>query len=106
MLDRGNAILECIKDRGDQGAAGIGVTSLYPNANPTAAELVDALIDLFHVTPTAAERLTYIDYLGHSAGALGVPVVSAFNALDATQQSELVRGLLYIITQHPSYAVR
>jgi uncharacterized protein (DUF1800 family) len=106
MLDRGNAILDCINDRTDQAAAGISVTTLYPNANPTATELVDALIDLFHIAPTAAERLTYIDYLGHSATTNGVPVVSAFNALDATQQSERVRGLLYILTQHPTYAVR
>ena len=106
MLDRGNAILDCIKDRAHQAAVGITVTSLYPNANPTAAELVDALIDLFHIAPTATERLTYIDYLGHSATTNGVPVVSAFNALDATQQSERVRGLLYIMAQHPTYAVR
>ncbi len=106
MLDRGNAILDCIRDRTDQTAAGISVAALLPTPTATADQVVDAFIDLLHVAPTAAERTTYIAYLNSSAGAGGVPTTSPFNPADATHLSERVRGLLYILAQHPTYAVR
>jgi uncharacterized protein (DUF1800 family) len=106
MLDRGNAILECIRDRTDQTNAGINVATLLPSPTATAAETVDALTALLHVTPTAAERQTYVDYLNSAAGAGGVPTPSPFDATNATHLSERVRGLLYVLTQHPTYAVR
>ena len=67
---------------------------------------MDALTALLHVTPTAAERQTYVDYLNSAAGAGGVPTPSPFDATNATHLSERVRGLLYVLTQHPTYAVR
>ena len=106
MLDRGNAILDCIRDRTDQTNAGISVAALLPTPTATAPEVVDAFVALLHVNLTPAERQTYVDYLNSAAGALGVPTPSPFDATNATHLSERVRGLLYVITQHPTYAVR
>ncbi len=107
MLDRANTVVQCIRDRTDQTNAGVDVTTLLPPPGQRSApEVVDALATLLRVTLSASERTQCIDYLNSQAGAGGVPTPSPFDASNATHVSERVRGLLYILAQHPTYAIR
>jgi hypothetical protein len=98
---------EVVRDRTDQGNAGVDVTTLLPPPGQRSApEVVDALATLLRVTLSASERTQCETYLSSQAGAGGVPTPSPFDASNATHVSERVRGLLYILAQHPTYAVR
>jgi hypothetical protein len=108
MLDRANGVLECIRDRTDQTAAGVNVASLLPPFVTPGddANVVDGLATLLRVSLSATERTSMVDYLNSQAGAGGVPTPSPFDRTNATHLSERVRGLLYILAQHPTYGVR
>ena len=107
MLDRANIVLSCITDRTDQANANGGLdlaAGLLP-PSATSATTVDALVALLHVQPTPAEIAQYVDYLDHSYSN-GVTTASPFNPANASHVSERVRGLLYILALHPTYAIR
>jgi uncharacterized protein (DUF1800 family) len=107
MLDRANAVLSCITDRTDQTNAGIDVTTLLPPpANRTAPEVVDALALRLRVTLSATDRQACIDYLNTQRQSNGTVVASPFDATNPTHVSERVRGLLYVLSLHPTYAMR
>jgi hypothetical protein len=54
-----------------------------------------------------AERTSLITYLDTSYNATtGVTTSSPFDPNNTTHVSERVRGLLYILAQHPTYAIR
>ena len=57
------------------------------------------------MSPTAAERTQYMTYLDTDLVS-GVVVPSVFNAANPTHVDERVRGVLYILAQHPAYTVR
>lgn len=109
MLDRVNGVRECIRDRTDQLAANGGVDPARAllSAAPTSLEAVDQLALLLNVKLTDPERTQLANYLDTSYNATtGVVTASPFDANNATHVSERVRGLLYILVQHPTYAVR
>ena len=106
VLDRTNGIRSCITDRTDQTNAGIDVTAILPPvAQRTSTNVVDVLCDLLHVTATPAEKTQYVTYLDTDL-VNGVVTASPFDGSSATHISERVRGLLYILAQHPTYTVR
>lgn len=109
MLDRANLVMQCIRDRTDQANANGGVDlarALLP-ANATSATTVDALATLLHVTLTDAEKAQLVTYLDTSySTTTGTTSPSPFDPNNATHVAERVRGLLYILAQHPTYAVR
>jgi uncharacterized protein (DUF1800 family) len=109
MLDRANGVRSCITDRTDQananGGADLAAALLPPAA--TSATTVDALAARLHVTLTPAERTQLITYLDTSYNATTQVVTpSPFDPANATHVAERVRGLLYILAQHPTYAIR
>src|SRR5262245_19921048 len=109
MLDRANVVLACIADRGDQATAngGVDLASLLLPPAATSASTVDALADLLYVHLTPAERSQLITYLDTSYNrTTGVVTSSPFDPSNPTHVSERVRGLLYILAQHPTYAIR
>jgi uncharacterized protein (DUF1800 family) len=107
MLDRGNAILSCITDRTDQTNAGIDVTTLLPPVgNRTAPEVVDALALRLRVVLPPQDRQTCIDYLNTDRQSNGTVISSPFDATNATHVSSRVRGLLYVLSLHPTYSLR
>jgi uncharacterized protein (DUF1800 family) len=107
MLDRANSVLVCIRDRADQAAAGIDVANILPPfAVPDDANVVDGLAALLRVALTTTERQTLIDYLNSQAGPGGVPSPSPFDRTNPVHLAERVRGLLYILAQHPTNGVR
>jgi len=70
-------------------------------------QAVDELALLLHVQLTDPERTQFATYLDTSYNATtGVVTPSPFSANNAAHVAERVRGLLYILVQHPTYAVR
>ncbi len=67
--------------------------------------VTDALAALLNVHMTPAERASYITYLDTTIEN-GVVVASPFDGSNLQHLNNRVRGLLYILSQHPSYAVR
>ena len=109
MLDRANLVMQCIRDRTDQAAAngGLDLAKALLPAAATSATTVDALATLMHVTLTASEKAQLVTYLDTSYNATnGTTSPSPFDPNNTTHVAERVRGLLYILSQHPTYAVR
>ena len=68
--------------------------------------MVDRLAELLNVKPTTVQRNAYIDYLNTYRTWGGVVSNSPFDGANADHISERVRGLLWILAQHPDYQVR
>ncbi len=65
------------------------------------------LATLLHVLMTDAEKAQLVTYLDTSySTTTGTTSPSPFDPNNATHVAERVRGLLYILAQHPTYAVR
>ena len=106
IVERATFLNAAITSRAHQATLGYQVSSLLPPPGQrSAAQVVDALAALLHVTMTSQERRDYIDYLNTNRLELGAVISSPFTA-SSTQLDERVRGLLYILGQHPSYMIR
>lgn len=106
MIDRANAINFVIDSRVVQEALGVDVADLLPTPNATAQEVVDALALRMQVSLTPNERTLLVDYMNTQGDGQGGSVPSPFDATNPTHVDERVRGLLYILGQHPSYMLR
>jgi hypothetical protein len=102
MVDRANLVNNVLAQRTFQQNQGINLASLLPPLPTTTGEVVDRLASTLNVTLTAAEHAQYVTYLDTTAA--GAP--SVFNPANATHVDLRLRGLLYVLTQHPLYAVR
>ncbi len=105
VLDRANAILASTSDSDEQTVAGVDVLTLVPaGADGTGA--VDALVARLRVRATPAQRAIYVAYMDSGLNLANVEVPSPYAAADATARRARIRGLLWILAQHPSYATR
>ena len=106
MLERTNMVRECITDRNFQDSRHIDLDGILPAPSQRSAEnVVNTLINLLGITPTRAERKAYIEYLNTDRTGGGVVFDDPFTGSNA-QVDNKVRGLLYILAQHPTYHVR
>ncbi len=104
MVDRTNFAYTVINDTNRQHDAGIDVlTILPPPGSRTAPEVVDALVARLGIDVSPAERQILVDYLSTVRQGNGTVVASP---LDDTNMEDRVRGLLYVLAQHPTYQVR
>jgi uncharacterized protein (DUF1800 family) len=106
MLDRANVVLTCVTDRTRQAAAGVDVAALLPPGTPTSGEVVDALAARLRVTLSTSERDACVTYLDTQRLSDGSVVPSPFDPANPTHVDERVRGLLYVLAQHPTYQLR
>lgn len=108
MLERTNLVNACITSRSYQASLGINLDQLLPApALRTPNNIVRNLVDLFRLNVTQAEFDSYITYL--NSRATGIPptvTTDPFDGENATHLDERVRGLIYILAQHPSYHIR
>jgi uncharacterized protein (DUF1800 family) len=102
MVDRANLGNAILVDRVTQQQNGFNLATLLPPLPATTAQIVDHLALMLNVTITASERALYVTYLDTTTA--GAP--SVFNPANATQIDQRLRGLLYVLTQHPTFAVR
>lgn len=107
IVERANFVRDCVTHRGTDVQMGLDLKTLLPaGAASTAAETVDALAALLRVRLSATDRTTLIEYLNTQRQSNGTVVASPFSASNATHIDERVRGLLYVLAQHPTYHVR
>jgi uncharacterized protein (DUF1800 family) len=106
MLDRANLVLQCVTDRTRQADAGIDPRGLLPPGAPTSLESVRALAALLHVRLSPEDETSCATYLDSQRRNDGTVVASPFDASNATHVDERVRGLLYVLAQHPTYQLR
>jgi hypothetical protein len=102
MVDRANTMNTVITRRTFQQQEGIDLADLLPPPPMTTAQVVDQLASTLNVTLTPSERAAYVTYLDTTAA--GAP--SPFNPADPTHIDLRLRGLVYVVTQHPLYTVR
>jgi uncharacterized protein (DUF1800 family) len=105
LLDRANAILECVADRGDQAAVGIDAADLVP-PGADSAEVVDSLLARLRLPATPEQRALYAAYLDTHTDYSGEAVPDPFDPNDAEEVEERIPGLLWILAQHPLQALR
>jgi len=67
---------------------------------------VDALALLLGVPLEPAERTRLAEYLDTDRQSDGTAVADPFDPNDPDHIDERIRGLLYILGQHPTYMVR
>ena len=107
MVERVNHVDDVMDDVRYQDGLGQNIAAILPAViDRTAANVVDAVSKLLVVNLTASERQDMIDYLNTVRDSSGNTVSSPF---DGTSQSHLdsrVRGLLWILAQHPTFNLR
>ncbi|MDJ0975358.1 MAG: DUF1800 family protein [Planctomycetota bacterium] len=104
MVDRANAINELINQRDYQTDNGIDITGLLPSPTATAQEVVTAIAERFQVQLTPEENTTLVDFLNTSDS--GSTTEEPWDATNPTHIDSRLRGLLYIIAQHPQHLLR
>jgi uncharacterized protein (DUF1800 family) len=107
MVDRINLVDVVVEDTARQASVGINIASVLPPvAQRTAPNVVDALTSLLRIELNSTERQQMIDYLNSQRQNDGTVVPSPFDGSIQQQLDERVRGLLYILAQHPTYHER
>ena len=108
MVNRANFTREVIYDRNDQASAGYDVKALLPESEepPTAEEALDAIAWKLRVTLDEMERTDLIHYLNTHREGDGSDTDDPFDQATPERVDMRVRGLLYILAQHPSYSIR
>ena len=103
-IERANLIEQSVDgEMSFQNDEGIDVADLLPTSNATGAEVVDALIVRLRLGVTAQERAFLVTYMDSDNSA---DDPEPFDASNAGMVNEKVRGVLYLLSQHPSYHVR
>ena len=108
MVDRAN-ILNYVTEQSETLQTNLGLTALalLPAPDANGAATVDALSQRLRVTLSAAERTTLVTYLDTERNNAGTVTPSPFDPQgDPPEAERRVRGLLWILGQHPTYQTR
>jgi uncharacterized protein (DUF1800 family) len=103
LTDRTNFLRTAITARTFQQGLGIDAAALLPSPTATAPEVVDALAARLDVTLTTTERTRLVEYMDTQRRNDGTVFDDPFDP--ATDVDERVRGLLYVLGQHPTFHV-
>ena len=99
MVERANLVRRVIAERTFQ-TTNNHVIDL-PAGTPDAAAVVDHLASLMRIELLDTERATLITYLDTHVPSLGVEQPDPFDPSNAQDISNRVRGLIYILANHP-----
>lgn len=105
FLERTNFLTDCVRYANEAPQAGYDVGDLIVPGETSDAEVVDRLAYLLQVRLTADQRDECILYLNSDANASSV-ISQPWDFDNATQRSKKIRGLLWILAQHPDYHQR
>jgi hypothetical protein len=108
MVDRAN-LLNYLTEQSESLQAGLGIhaLSLLPAPDADAGATVDALARRLRVDLTTPERTTLVTYLDTERDNAGTVSASPFDPQgDPPEAERRVRGLLWILGQHPTYQTR
>lgn len=106
LVSRTNIARDAVWNRTFQNQLGITLDPILPPLGQRTKEaVVDRLAESFGISMTISERNRYLDYLD-SDRVNNQVVANPFNGDDPVQVDKKVRGLVYIMAQHPSFHVR
>ena len=108
MVDRAN-LLQYVTEQARSIQTDLSITALQllPAADADSGQTVDALAQRLNVPLTASERTELMTYLDTQRNNSGVVSDDPFNPVGAPATAEdRVRGLLWVLGQHPTYQVR
>ncbi len=106
LVERANFLRDCVYYRNEAPQAGYDVgKELIPPNMRSAGGVVEQLAFLMQVQLTAAQRAECLDYLNTDQNSTGV-FADPFDFGDPDDRDKKVRGLLYILGQHPSYQIK
>ena len=110
MVSRGNALLDAITSRSHQGRIGVGLERILPpRAERTATQVVNRFVAVLGIQPEPGEVEEWAWYLNQHAFLENDELRTEedlFDGTDPTHVDERARGLLFILSQHPSYHTR
>jgi hypothetical protein len=107
MVERANYVRDCLTHRGTDAQPGLNLVGLLPSGTSTTApDAVDALSTLLRVTLAPGDREVLVTYLDTQRQGDGTVVDSPFDAANTRHVEERIGGLLYVLSQHPTYHVR
>lgn len=109
MVERANLLQRGISDRdclAEQEAFGLDLHDLLPPGTPTSLEVVDALALRLGIDLQPEERTRLALYLDTERLGDGSVIDDPFDPNDPTDVDERIRGLLYVLGQHPNYMLR
>jgi hypothetical protein len=106
MVERSNLVEKAIAARTYQAGLGISVADLLPTPTATSGEVVDALSALLRVDLAPDERTECVTYMDTQRLSNGTVISDPFDPTNPTDIDERVRGLLYILGQHPLFLIR
>jgi uncharacterized protein (DUF1800 family) len=104
MVERANLARRLIGERTYQTNNGFAVT--MPAGTPDAAAVVDHMAARLAIRLEASERTTLITYLDSNVSGTGTVTADPFDPANATDVSNRVRGLVYILANHPDALLR
>jgi uncharacterized protein (DUF1800 family) len=104
MVERANLARRLIGDRTFQTNNGHDVT--LPAGTPDAAAVVDHLASLMAIRLDSTERPTLVTYLDSNVLGNGTVQPDPFDATNPQDVSSRVRGLVYILANHPDALLR
>jgi hypothetical protein len=105
MVDRANGVNFVLGQRAFQAGLGQSAGQLMPPGTPSSAEVVDALLGVMNLEASASEHAAYVTYLDTRVVG-GVPTPDPFDPANPSDVDLRVRGLLYVLSQHPTYPIR
>lgn len=107
MVDRANVFdYLTVGAKPIQDAFLISAAQLLPSPTATAGEVVDALALRLRIALSAEERTELIAYLNTTRTTAGATIPDPFDASNLAATETKLRGLLWIMAQHPNYQVR
>jgi uncharacterized protein (DUF1800 family) len=107
IVNRDNMAWYAVYDRVRQASVGINVADILPPpAERTDGTVLDAVAGLMRVPLSAGQRAELLEYLNTSRQSNGTIVPSPFVGTNQAMLDERVRGLVYILAQHPSFQVK
>ena len=106
MLERTNFLRDCVYFSHESAQSGLDVgLSLVPSNRSQADEVVDHIAWLLQVQLQPDQRQECIDYLNTDRNGSG-NFDDPWDFNDASDRDKKIRGLLYIMGQHPTYQIR
>ncbi len=101
-----NLLRDLISARTHQAGYGYELASLLPSPTATSQEVVDHLTWRLRVELMPAEHADCVTYLDTERQTTGEVVPSPFNPGSTLHLEERLRGLVYILGQHPTFLLR
>ncbi len=107
MVERANLINYFAAElRSAHETLGIDVADLLPAGTPTSDDVVDALAKRLRLELSVDDHTLMATYLEQDRDFTGTVVNDPWDPTDDVQIDKKVRGLLYIMSQHPTYLTR